>query len=208
MADYMNNNVIDRELDWGDSIEHDSPEFILLEEGEYTFTVDHFEKDRHPGSEKLPPCNKAVLYLNVETPNGTATVRHNLFLHTRTEGMVCAFFTAIGQRQHGQRVTMNWAAVPGAQGRAKIGVREYNGKKYNEVKRFLEPAAAVAPAPGAYQPAQPAYPQQAPAYPPNSQGYQQPAYQPPAQGYAAPNTQGFQPPQGASAGQGWASGKF
>ncbi len=187
MADYNNNNVIDRELDWNDAIENDSPDFILLEEGEYDFTVDHYDRERHPGSEKLPPCKKAVLYLNVETPQGVATVRHNLFLHTRTEGMVCAFFTAIGQRQHGQRINMNWAAVPGARGRAKIGVREYNGKKYNEVKKFLEPAAPAA-APGGYQ-------QPAPNYQQPAGGYAQPgAYQPSGQyqqqtmpGYAQPS---------------------
>ena len=152
--------IIDRELDWGDSIENDSPDYILLPEGEYDFIVDHFDRERHNGSEKLPPCWKAVIYLRIETPQGVATVRHNLFLHTRTEGMICAFFTAIGQRQHGQRITMNWNAVPGARGRAKIGVREYNGKQYNEVKRFLEPSAPAAPA---YQaPAAPAY--QQPSY--------------------------------------------
>lgn len=184
MADY-NNNIIDRELDWDDAIEHDSPDFILLEEGEYDFVVDHYERDRHPGSEKLPPCKKAVIYLNIDTPQGTATVRHNLFLHTRTEGMVCAFFTAIGQRQHGQRITMNWNAVPGARGRARIGIRDYNGKKYNEVKRFLEPAAQPA-APG-YQQSAPSYQQPAAAYPPQGPNYQQqpqgPAYAPQQGGY-------------------------
>ena len=160
--------IIDRELDWGDSIENDSPEYILLPEGEYDFTVDHFDRERHNGSEKLPPCWKAVIYLRIETPQGVATVRHNLFLHTRTEGMVCAFFTAIGQRQHGQRITMNWNAVPGSRGRAKIGVREYNGKQYNEVKRFLEPSAPPAPA---YQPpAAPAYPQPSYTYQTPQQG--------------------------------------
>lgn len=160
--------IIDRELDWGDSIENDSPEYILLPEGEYDFVVDHFDRERHNGSEKLPPCWKAVIYLRVETPQGVATVRHNLFLHTRTEGMVCAFFTAIGQRQHGQRITMNWNAVPGSRGRAKIGVREYNGKQYNEVKRFLEPSAPPAQA---YQaPAAPAYPQTAYTYQTPPQG--------------------------------------
>lgn len=159
---------IDRELDWGDSIENDSPEYILLPEGEYDFVVDHFDRERHNGSEKLPPCWKAVIYLRIETPQGVATVRHNLFLHTRTEGMVCAFFTAIGQRQHGQRITMNWNAVPGSRGRAKIGVREYNGKQYNEVKRFLEPSAPPAPA---YQaPAAPAYPQTSYTYQTPPQG--------------------------------------
>ena len=175
MADY--NNVIDRELGWDDTIENDSPEFILLPEGEYDFTVDHFEKERHNGSEKLPPCWKAVLYLRVETPQGVATVRHNLFLHTRTEGMVCAFFTAIGQRQHGQRITMNWAAVPGARGRAKIGIRQYNGKEYNEVKKFLEPADGGRgnPAPTGSYPQPPVYQPPQPTYQQPMTGYQQPA---------------------------------
>lgn len=170
MADYNNNNVIDRELGWDDTIENDSPEYILLEEGEYDFTVDHLDRERHEGSEKLPPCWKAVLYLKVETPEGVATIRHNLFLHTRTEGMMCAFFTCIGQRQHGQRLKPRWAEVPGAKGRAIFRTREYNGKKYNEVKKFLEPVPAAAP--GGYQ--QPAYQQTVAAYPPQGPNYQQP----------------------------------
>lgn len=179
MADYNNN--FDRELDWGDAIEKDGPEFITLPEGEYDFVVDHYDRERHPGSEKLPPCWKAVIYLKIETPEGVANVRHNLFLHTKTEGMLCAFFTAIGQRQHGQRVNMNWNAVPGARGRAKIGVREYNGKTYNEVKKFLEPATPAAA---------PAY--QAPAY-------QAPAYQQPQTSYQQP--QQFQQPAGYTPGK-------
>lgn len=167
MADYNNN--FDRELDWGDAIEKDGPEFITLPEGEYDFVVDHYDRERHPGSEKLPPCWKAVVYLKIETPEGVANVRHNLFLHTKTEGMLCAFFTAIGQRQHGQRVNMNWNAVPGARGRAKIGVREYNGKTYNEVKKFLEPAPPFESTPAQ---AQQLYAATRPAYQPQaSTGY-------------------------------------
>ena len=185
MADY-NNNVIERELGWDDAIERDTPDFILLPEGEYDFTVDHFDRERFSGSEKMPACNKAVLYLNIDTPDGVANVRESLFMHTKGEGKLCAFFTCIGQRQHGQRVNMNWSAVPGARGRAKIGVREYQGKSYNEVKKFLEPAAPTA-ASGGYQ-------QPAPNYQQPAGGYAQPgAYQPSGQyqqqtmpGYAQP----------------------
>lgn len=170
------NYEIERELGWDAAIERDAPDFILLPEGEYDFTVDHFDRERFNGSDKMPACNKAVLYLNVETPDGVAVVRESLFLHTKGEGKLCAFFTAIGQRQHGQRVNMNWNAVPGAKGRAKIGIREYNGKQYNEVKKYLEPAApAAAPA---YQPQPGAYQQSAPAY------TQQNMYQQPQPGYA------------------------
>ena len=171
----MANYDVERELGWEDQISRDGPDYITLPEGEYDFVVDHYDRERHNGSEKLPPCWKAVLYLKVETPEGVANIRHNLFLHTKTEGMLCAFFTAIGQRQHGQTITMNWNAVPGAHGRAKIGVREYNGKTYNEVKKFLEPAEGGRgnPAPTGSYP-QPTYQQQS---------FQQPTYQQPAGGY-------------------------
>lgn len=139
----MNNNTPDRVLDWNDAIENDSPDFILLPENDYDFTVEKFERERHPGSEKLPPCPKAVIYLRIDAPEGTAVIKHNLFLHSKTEGMLCAFFSAIGQRKKGERLNMNWNAVTGSTGRAKIVVREWTGddgvtRKSNEVKRFYE----------------------------------------------------------------------
>lgn len=52
---------------------------------------------------------------------------------------MCAFFTCIGQRKHGEKLKMNWNEVVGARGRAKIGHREYNGNIYNDIKRFYAP---------------------------------------------------------------------
>lgn len=34
---------------------------------------------------------------------------------------------------------MDWNKVNGARGRCTVGEREYQGKKYNEVKKFLPP---------------------------------------------------------------------
>lgn len=85
------NTEMERELNWDDEIEKDGNEFVLLPEGDYDFTVESFERGRHSGSEKLPPCNKAVLKLRIESDNGPALITHNLFLHTRTEGMISAF---------------------------------------------------------------------------------------------------------------------
>ena len=135
---------IERELGWDDPIENDGPEFTLLPEGDYDFTVVGFERGRHPGSEKLPACNKAVLSIKLEGLEGSITIKHNLFLHTKTEGMLCSFFNATGQRKHGERVTMNWNAVTGSTGRCKVGVRKWTndeGKEYssNEIKKFYEP---------------------------------------------------------------------
>lgn len=127
----------EREYGWNDTITKDADEYIILPEGDYDFVVENFERARHEGSEKLPPCNKAIINIKVYAPNGEKViVRHNLFLHTRTEGMLAAFFSAIGQKKKNQPLNMNWNTVPGSSGRCKITTKEYNGNKYNEVKRF------------------------------------------------------------------------
>ena len=176
MSDYNNNQGF--ELGWDSAIENDSPDYIILPEGEYDFTVKSFERGRHNGSDKVGPCPKAILTLGIDTPQGEATVRKELLLHSKLEGLLCEFFTCIGQRTHGQRVTMNWNAVPGAHGRCKIGTRVYNGNQYNDVKKFLEPAT---PKPPQYQ-----HPQQYAGAPQNT------------------TTAPTQPP----AGGGWQGGKF
>jgi len=130
-------------LDWDDQIEDDSPEFIILPPGDYDFEVTDFERGRHQGSDNLPPCNKAIVYLRIEGKEGATTIKHQLFLHTKTEGLLCAFFTAIGHRKKGEQITMNWDKVVGSKGRAKIGIRKWTNKdgetfEFNEVKRFYE----------------------------------------------------------------------
>ena len=134
------------ELGWNDVIENDSPEFVILPDGDYDFEVIDFERGRHNGSEKLPPCNKAIVHIRIEGKEGVSTIKHQLFLHTITEGMLCAFFTGIGQRQKGERLKMNWNAVVGSKGRCKVGTRKWTndeGKEmvFNEIKKFYEPEA-------------------------------------------------------------------
>lgn len=135
----------ERELSWEDIIENDGPEYLLLPEGDYDFTVIGFDRERHPGSAKLPPCNKAVLSIQIDTPEGRATIRHNLFLHSKCEGLLCSFFSSIGQRKHGEKLRMNWNSVPGSKGRCKVGIREWiserdgEKKQSNEIKKFYEP---------------------------------------------------------------------
>ena len=61
----------------------------------------------------------------------------NLFLHSSTEGMLSAFFGAIGQKRKGEPLRMDWDAIIGKVGVCKVGSREYNGNKYNEVKGMI-----------------------------------------------------------------------
>lgn len=131
----------ERELQWDDVIEKDANEYVLLREGDYDFTVESFDRARHGGSDKLPPCNKAVLKIRIDSEQGTAYINHNLFMHTITEGMLSAFFTSIGQKKKGEPQRMDWGRVPGSSGKAKVGIRTYNDKngekrQVNEIKRF------------------------------------------------------------------------
>ena len=61
------------ELGWEDEIQQESS-FILLPEGDYRFTVEKFDRARHNGSDKIPPCNKAILHFRVFSPDGSSVL--------------------------------------------------------------------------------------------------------------------------------------
>jgi len=134
---------MERELSWEDTITKDS-EYELLPEGDYDFEVTAFERGRHNGSDKLPACNKAIINLYVTSNQAAGTIKHNLFLHTRTQGLLSAFFIGIGQKKKGEDFQMNWNAVIGSKGRCKVGVQKWKGndgseRSGNEIKKFYEP---------------------------------------------------------------------
>lgn len=142
MTEYNNN--FDREFGWDDVIEKDSSGFVQLTPGDYQFTVTNFERARHtPKSQdaKLPACNKAIITIEIEAAEGIAILTHNLFLHSSTEGMLSAFFGAIGQKKHGEPLKMNWNTVVGAKGVARInkrkGTGQYADKEYDNIKSMI-----------------------------------------------------------------------
>ena len=138
MTEYNNN--FEQEIGWDDVIQQDQ-EFVLLPEGLYEFTVTGFERARHTpsGNGKLPACNRAIVSVEVVAPQGKVTMKHNLFLHSSTEGMLSAFFGAIGQKKKGSKLQMDWNTIIGTRGVCKVGIRTYNGNQYNEVKQMLYP---------------------------------------------------------------------
>lgn len=127
----------DRALGWDEEISQES-EFILLDEGDYSYKVEQVEKSYFNGSEKMAPCPQAIIHLLV---NDQVKVKTNLFLNTKSEWKLSEFFVSIGQKKKGEPLKMNWAKVQGSTGKLTISHREYNGQKYNEVKKFLEPEA-------------------------------------------------------------------
>lgn len=145
MTDFNTNNF-DREFGWDDVIEKDSSGFVQLTPGDYQFTVTNFERARHTPdpqnkNAKLPACNKAIITVEIETAEGIAILTHNLFLHSSTEGMLSAFFGAIGQKKHGEPLKMNWNTVVGAKGVARInkrkGTGQYADKEYDNIKSMI-----------------------------------------------------------------------
>lgn len=141
-----------RELGWDDEIENDGQDFEIVPEGDYDFQVVGFERERYQGGDKIPPCNKAVLSIKVTSPQASGTVKHNLLLYSSLEWKLCEFFTAIGQRKHGEKLRMNWAGVIGTTGRCNVGIRKWistKGKECesNEIKKFYEPEDAAGGAP-------------------------------------------------------------
>ena len=134
-----------RELGWDDEIQGDGNPFQLLPEGDYLFSVAKFERARHNGSEKIPPCNKAVLTLSLRGKQGSGSVQTKLYLHNKFEWKLCQFFIAIGFMKRDEKYRPNWSAVPGASGYCHIDVRKWTGNdgrehESNEVTEFYDPA--------------------------------------------------------------------
>lgn len=148
--------MADQMFDWNDIINgNDASAFTLLPEGRYPFTVVGFERGEHAGSDKIPPCKKAVLTIELDGGAlGTTQITENLFLHSRQKWKLSQFFVSIGYLKKDEEKPMNWQAVPGAKGWAEVVVNKYknrNGedRQNNRVNRYLDPAEAGTPAPAA-----------------------------------------------------------
>ncbi|MBQ9348864.1 MAG: hypothetical protein IJT94_16250 [Oscillibacter sp.] len=211
---YQQGQTDDIALGWDDTINGDDANgYEPLPEGDYYFTVKNFTRGRYEGSEKLPPCNKAVLTLALtsawtptqEKPAAAGETTANLLIVKSLRWKLSQFFIAIGYLKPGEEKAMNWNIVPGSTGTCTVSIREWtgnDGKKHkgNEVTRFYDPEKFSVP------PASPAAPAAAPRQ------TWQPAAAAPAVSAApaAAGNQGVQqqmafPQQPANP---WAAGKF
>ena len=138
MSDY-------KELGWDEGYSKDFNEndFILLPEGDYDFTVESFERGRYEGGNWIPPCNKAILKLSIEGPEGPASIILNLYLCTKDSCRreIYRFFESIGQVKDGEDQRPNWTPgnLVGQTGRAHVIQRPDKkdpSKVYNNIKNF------------------------------------------------------------------------
>ena len=93
-------------LDWGDEIEKESS-FVELPAGDYEFTIDHYERARFNGSDKLPPCNMATVYFNIRTFDGQEVqIRENFILHKKMEWKLSELFRGVGLKGENEKIVM------------------------------------------------------------------------------------------------------
>ena len=140
MDNNLNQNM---ELGWDDTIQEDGQDFVTLEESDYNFVVTNFERGRFPGGPKVPACNKATITIQINSEAGLASIKFDLLLYRSVEWRISAFFRCIGQKKHGEKLTMNWNTVIGSKGRAHIIQRSYTNnygeeKTVNDVGRFID----------------------------------------------------------------------
>ena len=146
----------EHELDWESEIVNDAQEFILLEDGDYNFTVMAVERGRFNGSDKMPACNVAKVKLKIENPIGEVVLTQQLMLHSKVEWKLSEFFASIGLKKKGQPYRMTWN-IAGYTGRCKIGKKTYNNNTYNEVKKFYSAEEQPTPQQAPQQTTQPTY---------------------------------------------------
>ncbi len=112
-----------RELSWDDTITDDGKEFEPVPEGDYEFTIEKWDRGRSKGEGKLPPCNMATVFFNIKDRDREVTIRENFLLHSKMEWKLSELFRSVGLKKEGEPLRMNWTALPGLTGRAKVGLK-------------------------------------------------------------------------------------
>ena len=144
MADNEN-----RTIDWDDEItndgEYSNEESVILPEGNYPFEVIKTEQAWFDGSQKIPACNMAKVFLRIDGGElGKALCVENIYLLEKLEWKAAAFLRSIGLKKHGEpTVWRKLLHCDGETGRCKIYVDDYTGrdgqtKQSNKVKSFFD----------------------------------------------------------------------
>lgn len=128
------------EMDWEAPID-DKPARELLPEGDYDFTIDHFDRERFNGGKKIPPCNMAVVYFNIAAPDGRETqIRENFILHQSLMWKISQLFISVGlMKEKEEGYVPEWGKLAGLTGRAKVTVdpdKDDPEKKYNHIGKL------------------------------------------------------------------------
>lgn len=126
------------------TFEVEEQEYILLNPGEYEFTIDSVDFGDYNGSEKIPACGMVTVNIHVDTEQGRAFMSNRFYICQQCAGLIAAFYKSIGMLKEGQKTfTPDWDHIKGKTGIVKTKQREYQGNMYNSVDRFLAPKKTV-----------------------------------------------------------------
>lgn len=139
-------NITDEALDWDSEATATSSNFTLLAPGTYSFRVTDFKRASYDGSSKMAACPEADITLACSGSDGSQSdVQYKLFLNRKMAWKITDFFKACGllpiDFKDGETYQMGplWKQVLGCTGQVEIGNRTWDGKDYNDVKKFVIP---------------------------------------------------------------------
>lgn len=145
----MANDTEMKMVDWDDEVVNDGEfsgeETKILENGTYGFKVIKTEKAWYDGGPKIPACNMAKLFLEIDGgEQGKGFCVEQIFLLDKFEWKAASFLRSVGLKKHGEPT--QWRKLvqcDGETGRCQIYIDEYKNKngeiqKSNKVKRFFD----------------------------------------------------------------------
>lgn len=154
---YENKENTGAALSWDSEVNQESTGgYTVIKEGDYRFRMTALERGRHGGSAKLPACPKAICTIQIVDKDGDVLteIKHQLFLHSLTEGMLSAFFIATGAKKHGEplNISKGFTDSIGRVGWCHVYVDKWTGddgkeRESNKIKYFIDPGKAPAPKP-------------------------------------------------------------
>lgn len=132
-----------RAIGWDEEVDFsNNNEVIVLEPGDYDFTVWKVEHKQYPGSARIGECDQAVVTIQVKSSGGNAFVTERFLLWDTLMWKIASFGRCIGIASSGKHV-MPWSKLAGNyEGRAKIIRDEYTGTDgkvhvNNKVERWI-----------------------------------------------------------------------
>ena len=126
----------DEVFDWDDEIEDEGGSLEAVPEGTYDFEIDSLERSQYDGGQKIPACKMAIIGFKLTNGDKHGYATERFYLCKSQEWKLSSLFKACGLKQTGQKTKMQWDKLIGSKGRCKVGIREYNGDDYNNIKSF------------------------------------------------------------------------
>ena len=120
-------------------------ESVILPDGDYDAVITRMERAQFNGSQNMAASPMAKLYMDIDGGElGVSRPIVNVILNQKLAWKIDTLAVACGfwKRGEGKGRRMPWEDLKGARLRVRVSTREYQGKKYQDVERFLAPKPA------------------------------------------------------------------